>query len=360
MFIKLIRCAGLALLLAGLFAVGFGISSLASSPPLPLLSLPAPHPAFRPARPVAPACERCMIGGDTKVPRDSLVRLSADKADPKAGLIWRVSPSKGVSRATNPRGIFEFVAPPGTYEVDLLAVTVIEGGQVDVRESQTVVTIGESTPPPDVKPPVPPAPKANALQALCRLRVGNAGCTATVIYPRRADGRWDIATASHCTGGVGTRGEVTLKDGRKLAVTITVHAKQPDLCWLVTDDATLADLPYAVMAAQEPEPGTAVWHAGYGVDQPGNREDGTVSASPDSNSQIRFNLSVSSGDSGGGIFRTDTNEWLSAVCCTASMARKGSMWGGSTMTAAKLRPKPTGEIDTTEPTPIPVRPEEKR
>jgi len=199
--------------------------------------------------------------------------------------------------------------------------------------------------PPITPFPIPIAPdkppiiiNANPEAATGQLRFGNAGCTATVMYPRRSDGRWEILTAAHCTGGVGSKGSIKLKDGRTIAVTVAVRDQKCDVSWLVTDDATLTELPYAKLAVGDPAVGVSIWHMGYGVDKPGNKETGAVVRGPDSKGQLEMTLSVSSGDSGSGIFRSDNGELIAVVCCTSSMGRPGSMWGGSATSAARLRP----------------------
>jgi hypothetical protein len=279
------------------------------------------------------------IAGATNYAPHTLVKLKAEGADAKAGLLWRVYPSANVQRATNPRGIFEFAAPPGTYEVELLAITTGPGGDLVIDETRVTVTIGPATP--DPKPIPPPETKPNPTQALGKIRFGNAGCTATVIGPRRPDGKWDVLTAAHCVTGEGQRGTLTLKDGRTIAIKVVAHHKTPDLAWCVTEES-IAEVPFALLAEKNPEVGTAVWHMGYGVDKPGNREDGSITAAENGDGQLRMTLSVSSGDSGGGIFRTDTSELVSVVCCTSGMAQKVSMWGGSVEQARKTRPKWTG------------------
>jgi hypothetical protein len=212
------------------------------------------------------------------------------------------------------------------------------------------------------QPPAPPKPepkppeggKFDPVNALGRIRFGNAGCTATVIGPRRPDGRWDVLTAAHCVSGVGARGTMTLKDGRSLGLRVVAHHRTPDVAWCVTDDV-IADLPYALIAPKNPEPGTAIWHMGYGVDKPGNREDGTVAQAENGQGQLRMILSVSSGDSGGGIFRADTNELVSVVCCTSGMAQKVSMWGASTDVIRRTRPTTADAEEVWMPHPIPLR-----
>jgi hypothetical protein len=128
------------------------------------------------------------------------------------------------------------------------------------------------------------------------------------------------------------------------------------VAWCVTDDE-VKDLPYALIAAKNPEPGTAIWHMGFGVDKPGNREEGTVAEGENAQGQLRMILSVSSGDSGGGIFRADTNELVSVVCCTSGMAQRVSMWGCSAEVARRTRPKAAEDAgEAWVPVPIPLRP----
>ncbi|CAN5457393.1 hypothetical protein BH11PLA2_BH11PLA2_28910 [soil metagenome] len=300
------------------------------------------------------------IAGTTSYPAHSLVRLKAEGVDAKAGILWRVYPSKDVQRATNPRGVLEFAAPPGSYEVELLAITTGPDGELRIDEARQTVVVGPGTPEPKpLPPPTPDGDKPDPANALGKIRFGNAGCTATVVGPRRADGKWDVLTAAHCVTGEGQRGTMTLKDGRTIALKVVAHHKTPDLSWCVTEEA-IADLPFAVLAEKNPAVGAAVWHMGYGIDKPGNREDGSITAAENGDGQLRMSLSVSSGDSGGGIFRADTNELVSVVCCTSGMAQKVSMWGGSAEAARRTRPKAVDAEETWTPLPIPICTDGKR
>jgi hypothetical protein len=299
--------------------------------------------------PLAANAEPLRIVGETKYKPHALVRLRAEGVEPKAALLWRVHPSQGVQRATSPRGLLEFAAHPGTYDVELLVISNTDGA-LSVEEARTIVTIESCTP----APPKPPGDgKLDPVNALGRIRFDNAGCTATIVGPRRPDGRWDVLTAAHCVTGVGQRGSLMLKDGRTLGLRVVAYYPRPDVAWCLTDDV-IADLPYAMIARENPKPGTAIWHRGYGVDQPGNREEGEVESGEDANGQLRMRLSVSSGDSGGGIFRADTNELVSVVCCTSDMARKAWMWGAATEVIRRTRPRADAGIGW-EPVPIPLR-----
>ena len=312
--------------------------------------------------PLAAHADTIRIGGGTKYAPHSLVRLKAEGVDAKAAILWRVYPSKDVQRATSPRGVLEFAAHPGHYEVELLVITNTDG-TLSVEEARVSVTIESCTPVPPEPPKPDPKPdpkppeggKLDPVGALGRIRFGNAGCTATVIGPRRPDGRWDVLTAAHCVSGVGARGTLSLKDGRSFGLRVVAHHTTPDVAWCVTDDE-VADIPYAMIAAKNPEPGTPIWHMGYGVDKPGNREDGVVSERENAPGQLRMTLSVSSGDSGGGIFRADTNELVSVVCCTSGMAKKVSMWGCSAEVARRTRPRPADDAEEAwVPVPIPIK-----
>lgn len=177
-------------------------------------------------------------------------------------------------------------------------------------------------------PPKQEEPKPQTLQAIGQIQFGSAGCTATIIGPRRPDGRWNVLTAAHCVRGQASAGKMKLKDGTVLVVDVVTVKPTPDLCWLVTRD-NIPNLPFALLAEKNPEPGTKIWHAGYGIHIPGNREDGVVIESQNSGGQTRFTLSVSSGDSGGGIAIDSTGKIVSCVCCTDTLSGRGNVWGAS-------------------------------
>lgn len=337
-----------------LFAAGIGLLSAAHAAPVKLVPIGG---------------QQASIGGATKYKPHSLVRVRAEGVGPKAALLWRVAPAAGVERATTPRGVLEFAAPPGTYTVELLVIT-SENDVLSVDEQSLVIEIERAcdkvppVPPIDPKKPDPPPakPKADAWNALGRIQFGSAGCTATIVYPRRPDGKWDVLTANHCIEhvGVGGRGSMQLR-GRsdRFAVRVVTRDAQSDCAWLVTESAELADLPFAYLAEKPAEAGVKLWHGGFGVDTPGNREDGSVTRAADGNGQTEMSLSVSSGDSGGGIFRADTDEIISTVCCTTNRGARARVWGANADSIRKIRPKPADDrgdtADWWTPAEVPLR-----
>jgi hypothetical protein len=193
---------------------------------------------------------------------------------------------------------------------------------------------------PEVGPapmPLPQPPSPDTPRAIARIQFGNAGCTATVIGPRLGDGRYWVLTASHCVQSIGQHGTMRMLDGRTLGIVVQALDRKPDCCWCLTE-SNAEVLPFALLADRSPAPGTRIWHAGYGVDKPGNREDGSVDAAPDSNGQLRMTLSVSSGDSGGGICIDQDNRVISCVCCTAARGQRSSVWGASVESIRRTQP----------------------
>jgi hypothetical protein len=284
-------------------------------------------------------CDGLKIEGPTIVPAYRFVRLKATGHE--AGSVFDWSIDKDAQADVEERGdTLLFVGPPGDYVVTC-TVFRIAGTTLTKKKCRVRVTIeGTSPKPPDT--PKPPGrthqTKEEAEKALCRLRVGSSGCTATIIGPRRADGRWDILTAAHCWGAASTAGTVTLQDGKVLKVKRVAIDRAADICWMVTDDV-IETLPHAWLCETVPPVGTGIWHAGWGVDRPRNTERGKVSGAVTRDGKLTMLLNVSSGDSGGGIFRDDTNEVVSNVCCTVGRGSYTTTYGGVCTKAVELRPK---------------------
>lgn len=205
-----------------------------------------------------------------------------------------------------------------------------------------------------------PAPKASTskpdpLAAIGKIQFGHAGCSATIIGPRRSDGRWDVLTAHHCMAGQPESGWMELRSGQRLAITQVVGDDTADCHWCVTD-IPIEVLPYALLSTTLPNPGDEVWHAGFGTDKPGNREVGRVVRSTSGGGQSQYRLSVSHGDSGGGICLTPSGYVLSPVCCTSSVGRVGDVWGADCIHCGACRPHVTASELGWTPLQMPVRP----
>lgn len=193
------------------------------------------------------------------------------------------------------------------------------------------------TPIPIPAPPIlpPPPVQVDPLKATVRITTGNSGCTATILAERPSQASYYMLTAAHCVRGSTGRGKATFAHGNGKVYDWSVVRTDPtaDLCLaiIMTED----ELPGALLADAEPDPGVEVWHQGFGTDRPGNLETGKVTARANSQGQVEFDLSVSSGDSGSGMFRKDNGKWVGAVCCGSGRR----VWGGGVTAARRLMTK---------------------
>lgn len=167
---------------------------------------------------------------------------------------------------------------------------------------------------------------ANPSQAIGRISFGRSGCTATIIGPyAKSATKLRILTAAHCVQ-VGQVGTMKLKNGQTFTVRCETRDKQSDSAWL-TADRPKGSIPFAKLAKDLPAQGDSVWHQGYGIDRPENREEGKYLGLSGDRLQLTFSISVSPGDSGGGIVCNASGEILSPVCCTTRLAGLGTVWG---------------------------------
>ena len=222
-------------------------------------------------------------------------------------------------------------------------------------------------PPPVVIPPIGGAPTQpvpptetppDPLNAIVQISAPGVGCSATIIGPRRADGRYWVLSASHCVNGLGQHWTARFRNGRTIGLRVVNYDRKPDYSWLLTESNTEA-LPYALLADKTPEPGTPIWHAGFGIDRPGNRENGQTVSGPDANGQIRMKLSVSSGDSGGGIIIDKEGKVVSSVCCTAGRGFLTDTWGTSVEAARQGQVEKTGGFEWS-PLEVPLKMPDKK
>ena len=204
----------------------------------------------------------------------------------------------------------------------------------------------------DPKPPPKPAPKPDPWNAICKVVMSGGYCSGTIVGPRRPDGRWHVVSAAHCFKRIGETVQILTRNGHTLQGTVSAINRQADCAIVIAD--RYDDLPFALVAEAVPPLQTPVWHGGYGFDKPGNKEPGVLIAGEDANGQLRYRLSVSNGDSGGGIFTDAEGKLLSPVCCTTRIAGIGDVWGASPTVIRRMLADPTDFLDV-KPVEMPVR-----
>lgn len=184
------------------------------------------------------------------------------------------------------------------------------------------------TPPAVVPPtPAPQQPTNDPRSAIGKVVMSGGYCSATVVNEQHTDGSYTLVCASHCFKQVGEEVSFILRDGRQVKASCIALDRGPDISILRTAPVS-TPLPFVRVADVTPDVGSKVFHAGYGIDVPGNTEYGTVLERDTPNGQVVYHLSVSPGDSGGGICLDAAGKLLSPVCCTTNLAAPGSVWGG--------------------------------
>lgn len=268
----------------------------------------------------ASACAGLKIEGAVTVKEHRLVQLKATGYDPGSAFDWSID-KDGLVDVIEKGDELYFAGPPGEYVVTCSALKIVGMGIVKTkcRVRVTIEAAGPKPPDKGKAPPVGKMSKEEAERALVYINFGSSGCTATVIGPKRADGRWNIFTANHCLGSGLKKGRAKLQDGRVVNVSVVWADYASDGAWLVTDSA-VDDMPFAYLSKDAPPPGTAVWQAGYGVNTKRQTRTGEIRSGPRKDGKLTMKLAVSSGDSGGGIFRADTNEVVASVFGTEGWA----------------------------------------
>ncbi len=212
--------------------------------------------------------------------------------------------------------------------------------------------------PPAPMPEAPAQPQAkltfDPVNAVVRIQFGNAGCSGTFVGPILPDGRLQLLTASHCLKGQPKNGVAVFRDGTTVRIVQQGNWEGPDVGWCVTE-LPVAKSYYTMLADAMPSVGDKVYHCGFGVDVPGNRENGVVVRPDNGEGQTQYQISVSSGDSGGGIALNEKGHILSPVCCTTAKGQRAQVWGATVEQCRKLRPLPSPVLEEWTPIDIPMK-----
>ena len=205
-----------------------------------------------------------------------------------------------------------------------------------------IVTIPEQKATPTPPTPQKPAevPASDPRSAIGKIVMKGGYCSGTVVNPQQADGSYTVVSASHCFKVTGEDVSFILRDGRQVKATVIAIDRTPDIAILRTAPVA-TPLPFVLVADRTPDVGSKVFHAGFGIDNPGNTEYGTITDRETPQGQVVYRLSVSPGDSGGGICLDAAGRLLSPVCCTTNLAAVGSVFGGSPENINRMLKNPT-------------------
>lgn len=201
--------------------------------------------------------------------------------------------------------------------------------------------------------PEAPRPADDPLKAICKLIKPGSYCSGTVVTAADASGCQRIVSAAHCHKSVGESVNVAMRDGSGCVAHVIAIDRKSD-CAILRTEPLKSALPYIEISTANPAIGADVMHAGYGRHVPGNIERGKVLAIENSDGQIQYLLSVSLGDSGGGICLDSKGKLLSPVCCTTKLDALGNVWGASPSIINRMMREPTSFIDVA-PMEMPIR-----
>lgn len=217
-------------------------------------------------------------------------------------------------------------------------------------------------PKPEPEPEPEPQPPGEPQKAIGRVIMAGGYCSGTILGPPRPDKRHMILSAAHCFKGVNERINFqTLHDiaqVRSFHCTVVAIDRKSDVAILVSDDPQQG-LPWVRVADSTPSVNTEIWHAGFGRHNPGNLERGRVLAAPNRDNQVQYWLSVSPGDSGGGIMFNERGEVLSPVCCTTRLDGPGNVWGGSPEVINRMLTSPANFSEDLVPIEMPPPPKDQ-
>lgn len=234
------------------------------------------------------------------------------------------------------------------WETWKIIITALLSAALTIIGGATATQVGGCWNPPFPKPPdidtPPPDGAPDPIHSIGKIALQGGYCSGTVIGPRQSDGRWRIVSAAHCFKRAGEDATFIQRTGVSRKITCIALDRRADIAICVTD-ANQGSMAFTYIADRTPAAGTKVMHAGYGRHIPGNVEKGEVLGGPNDDNQVKYHLSVSPGDSGGGIVIDDAGHLLSPVCCTTRLDGPGNVWGGSPEHIRRMIATPTDYIE---------------
>jgi hypothetical protein len=98
--------------------------------------------------------------------------------------------------------------------------------------------------------------KTDPWNAICKMIMDDGYCSATIVGPRRSDGRWHVVSAAHCLRRVGQSVQLVTRSGISINATCVAINRTADCAILVTEHYD--SLPYCLIADAVPPIGSAV------------------------------------------------------------------------------------------------------
>lgn len=163
----------------------------------------------------------------------------------------------------------------------------------------------------------------DAKRSTYRISHGRSGCSATCVGRDSVDGSYILYTAAHCVDRIGDIVTVHVDSNTRIRSTVIGLDKVSDACVIRTQPTRIRLYSSRVYSGKASN-GVRVWHIGYGIDKPGNREEGSIIGYDSDRRQYMSDISVSSGDSGSGVHTVDGDYVVGTVCCTVSVG--GRRW----------------------------------
>lgn len=191
--------------------------------------------------------------------------------------------------------------------------------------------------PPTTPSPPPPENETHARTRAATVAVlqAHASGTGTNIDDPDDPNRDYVVTANHVVDRTNEPVTITDAEGRKSRGRVIARDKDADLA-LIQVEPPRPNRTVATIAAAPKPIGTAIYHHAHGMHRPQNLETGTVRTTYRTDGQDTFTLSVSAGDSGGGIFDAETGELVAVIAATTAKNRDAIVFAGNALRIHQL------------------------